>query len=89
MRRNEKGSPKSSSLLTIYNAIWIINLLYARIALCRPDCWLLVTFNDLLWEALKKRSEDFMDLFDWEYRCGRMTFGRRLFNKSSARHSAI
>ena len=81
MRRNERGSPKSSSLLTVYNAIGIIILLYARITLCRPDRWLLVAFNDLLWEVVRNRSRDFLDLFDWEYRCDRTTFGKRLFNQ--------
>ena len=80
MRRNERGSPKGLSLLTVYNAIGVINLLYTRIALYRPDRWLLVTFNDLLWEAVRKKSGDFLNLFDWESRHGRTTFGRRLFN---------
>ena len=80
MRRNERGSTKSSSLLMVYYAIGVINWLYTLIALFRPDRWLLVAFNDLLWAAIRKRSRDFLNLFDWEYRCRRMTSGRRLFN---------
>ena len=80
MRKKERGSPKSSSLLAVYNAIGVIDIFYTCIALCRPDRWLLVAFNDLLWEIVRKRSEDFLNLFDWEYGHGRTTFGRRLFN---------
>ena len=81
MRRNERGSPKSSSLLAVYNAIGVIDLLNTRIALCRPDRWLLFALNDLLREAVRKRSGDFLNLFDWKHRHGRTIFSKRLFNK--------
>ena len=53
MRRNERGSPKSLSLLVVDNAIGVIDLLNTRIALYRPDHWLLVALNDLLREVIR------------------------------------
>ena len=44
----KRGSPKISSLLAVYNAIVIVDLLNTRITLHRPDHWTLVTLNDLL-----------------------------------------
>ena len=76
----KEGALKSSSLLAVYNAIRIIDLLNARITFHRPNHWLLVAFNDLLREAVRKRMRDFLNLFSWKCRHGRTIFGRRLFN---------
>ena len=75
-----KKSPKSSSFLAVYNAIRVIDLLNAPVALHRLDHWFLVALNDLLGEAFRKRRRDFLNLIGWRCRHDRTLFGKRLFD---------
>ena len=53
MRKNERGSPKSSSLLAVYNVVGVVDLLNTHVAFRRLDRWALVTLNNLLREIAR------------------------------------
>ena len=55
-RRNKREGFKGSSLLAVYNAIRVVDLLNTGIALRRSDRWLLLTLDDLLWKTIRKRG---------------------------------